>query len=314
MAYQWCAVISEVAQGSPPYLRFDGLFLNPRESGFFDVGPGCDYFRLGEAPRHSTRPLRRRARQGYVDCLFLTTAIAFRQVDPESHQLTSSLDHTPHHNWVFDVAFSNQYDEIVADAVSAWIVDSANPPPGSFLRRFLTRVENPEEFSPRLRRATLRVLECIWKSELDASWFGIVRLLNRLEVGVDDILVEDTWTRLLESVICSPAGPEGLSSHYWSLLDKLVGHAWGPSYSSTPRYLEVMRLLEEAESWDNLEVWIKIMWRGLEIVEDVERVTLKLLSHRLSALPRFRDLSWSHRNRLQRICDQAEQLPSEIPP
>ena len=339
MAYRWCSMISEVAKGAEPIVNSSASPIYPSsaspvypspyvrqasESGFFDVGPGCDHFRLGTTPHHALGPLGSRLRKIYTDCLFLTTAIAFRQVDPESLWWTLSLDHTPHHDWMFEVAFSSYYDDTVADAVSVWIAGGADPPPGSFLRRFSARVENPEEFSPRLRSAALRVLEGIWRSELEASWFETVRLLDRLEVGVEDISVEYNWTRLLESVICSPAGPEGLSPHYWCLLDKLVRHTWGPHHSSVPRYLEVMRSLEEAESWENLEIWIKVMWRSEdaddeeEMVKDVERVTLKLLSHRSSALPRFRDLSdhlsWDLWNRLRRICDQAEQLPSELPP
>ena len=57
-----------------------------------------------------------------------------------------------------------------------------------------------------------------------------------------------------------------------------------------------MRLLEEAEDWGKLEVWMVVVWlsvpvlfgtRTPKLVEDIERVALKLFSLRPSVLPRF---------------------------
>ena len=64
-----------------------------------------------------------------------------------------------------------------------------------------------------------------------------------------------------------------------------------------PWTMEVMGSLEEAEDWEKLETWMEIVWRCRqtestkdESMEDVERVTLKSLSRRLSALPSFEDM------------------------
>ena len=89
-----------------------------------------------------------------------------------------------------------------------------------------------------------------------------------------------------------------------------------------------MRSFEEAEDWEKLEVWIVVVWQSLPestpapTMEDVERVTRKLLLQRPSALRRFKDLCErgslysSHEAQLRQVCDQAqtEQPPSESPP
>jgi len=83
-----------------------------------------------------------------------------------------------------------------------------------------------------------------------------------------------------------------------------------------------MMSLEEAGDLENLEGWMVVMWRGnpTTSIEDIERVTLKLLLHHPSALPRFEDLCNTNKvwdkKLLQRICDKAraEPLPLKCPP
>jgi hypothetical protein len=81
--------------------------------------------------------------------------------------------------------------------------------------------------------------------------------------------------------------------HYWHLLGK---SALGTDFSETPglRSVEMMRSFEEAEDWEKLEVWMVVVWQSLPqstpapTMEDVERVTRKLLLQRPSALQRFK--------------------------
>ena len=208
----------------------------------------------------------------------------------------------------------------MADAVCVWVVDSARRPPGSLARYFSGRVERTKPFSPRLRRAGILAIDRVWFSELKESTLETIHLLNRLEVGVDDIVVKDRWAGLLVTAIRSPTGPESLSSHNRCLLGKLVLER--VLYVDLAlRDTEVMRSLEEAGDWEKLEVWMTLIWQSLRwegvstsgLMGDIESATLKLLSHRPQILPMFEDLceenhcwdSGSDLETLKRVCDQA---------
>ena len=129
-------------------------------------------------------------------------------------------------------------------------------------------------------------------------------LLDRLNVDVGG-MGKSKSTELLTDAICSPL-------HYWHLMDKMaLAKGLGVDFTSRST---VMRSLKEAEDWEKLEVWMAIVWRCVlssRSVEDVERVTLKLLSRRPSALQRSEDLcetesfSAIRKTKLQLVCDQA---------
>ena len=88
-----------------------------------------------------------------------------------------------------------------------------------------------------------------------------------------------------------------------------------------PRDVEVMKLLEEAEDWERLEVWTVTLWlfpynSFCVAMQEIEQVTLKPVLRRPSLLPRFEHYTMStwdrmQRDALKRVCDQvrAEQLP-----
>ena len=226
----------------------------------------------------------------------ITLRIGFRLIAPGQNLELCDLNHTPHHNWVFETAFSSDVDDIIADAVCAWAAPAGCAPFGSCARYFTKRVESDTPFSPRLRRMAILAVERSWRSELEVLGFETVNLLNRLGVDMDDMVDGGGWAQLLAAVICSPTGFKGLSSHYWRLLDKLVlnGHEALPS----PPNVEVMKFLEEAEDWERLEIWMSAVWTSHtpcgssmdKPMEDIERSTLRLFSRRPSALLRFQSL------------------------
>ena len=345
MAYQWCSAISEAA-GEPNasettiepsitqqhILRYQ-LRLPPQNStrvwppgaGLSDVGPGHDPGRLDASSHHSRRRPQHLTPPMYAHLLFITLEIGFRR-----DQSVQRLDHTSHHKWVLETAFSSDDDDVIADAVCVWIIGGGSKPPGSCARYLAKRVERGEPFSPRLRQASIRAIERIWCNDLGMSWLGLdtVRWLNRLDVDVDDIGDECNWFALFGDVIYSPMGLGSLSSHYWRLLDKLVAPELPIVLDS--RDIEVMRTLEEAEDWEELGVWMVLIWTflpGSEVLDevlksvgDIERATLKLLSRQPSVLPRFDDLSGrpgheEYKDKLRQICDQARmgRLTSESP-
>jgi hypothetical protein len=169
----------------------------------------------------------------------------------------------------------------------------------------------------------IRAIGRIGQSELEASGLETIRLLNHLKADVDEILDKYGWTQALTSAIRSPAGAESLSPQCWRLFRELLKTPRSLPWNwDVTRDVEVMISLEEAGSWETLEVWIVFIWFARPApkwMEDVERVTLELLLHQPSALPRFEDLCnaaevWD-RKLLQQICDkaQAEPLPPECP-
>jgi hypothetical protein len=350
MAYRWCSAISEAAGrlgvgeppvGKPPRQQLQSfprqlrlrisLRLRLRsqdlarlrglseiaEGGFSAVEPGCNPVCIDNTSDHTHMCPPDLIPFHYARLLPTILEVGFRLAGPDHGGLAL---HTFHCVWTFKGAFSNWDDECIADAATVWIIGGDQTPPGSFVRYFAKRMERSIPFSPRLRQVTIRVIGRFWRSELKASGSEIVRLLDRLNVGVDDVVGQGSWVQLLVGVIRLPAGPESLPSHYWRLLEKLAQAVHYVVYF-TPRDVEVMRLLEEAGDWERLEDWTVVVWLLSpqdNLMEDVKQVTLKLLLQRPSALARFENLqlySWN-KDKLRQICDQArvEQLPESLPP
>jgi len=340
MAFQWCSAISEAAgrlgpsempislpNSLPLHLQYK-LRLRSHdpatnghiaEVGFSRVGPGCDPVRSGAAS-HTPGHLQHMTPHIYPYLLSIILEIGFRRVASGPGAL--HLDHTPHHEWVFETAFSSHHDDVIADAMCIWTAGGDSPPPGSCARYLTKRMKRDTPFSPRLRQAGIHVIKRIWRKELKASVLYTVCWLNRLNVDADDIPVKEHWARLLVEVVRSPAGLESLSSRYWRLLGELAA-ASKLYLPLAPRDMEVMRLFEKTEDWEKLGVWMVVVWSFLpspsipvsESMERIEEVTLKTLLRRPSALPMFEDLCQAgvlglgsrraYKDKLQRICDQA---------
>jgi hypothetical protein len=349
MVYQWCSAISEAAgrlewsdltptqpillrvrqRLQDPTLGEASDYLPSAEDGFSEVGPGCDLVRSD----HTSNRLREGSQYlitaRHVDLLPTALEIGFGLVRPLRNQPALRLDHTPHHDRMFEATFSSGDDEVVANAVCVWVVCGDRAPLGSCMRYLAKHVERGTPISARLRQMSIHAIEHTWRSELEVSGPETVFLLNRLNVDVDDMVEKDEWVQLLVGTICLPPGPESLSSHYWCLLDKLPLAA-DFLVTAGSRKMEVMRSLEEAEDWEKLEVWMVVVWQALSsyntplsMMEDIEQATLKLLSQRPSALPRFKDLCLYgfllhlHKGRLRGVCDQAQagqSSPESSPP
>lgn len=260
--------------------------------GFSQVEPGCDLVRL-DGTSHSHERLQDLTPRKYANLLFTTLEVGFRLARP-GHWPAVHLNHTSHHDQMFETAFSSDDDEVIADAVCVWIADSDRTPAGSLARYFVKRVERTAPFSPKLRQMGIHAIRRTWPSELAVSGLETVRLLNGFDVDVDDVEEKYNWVNLLVGVIRSPMGFENLSSHYWRLLDKLASTTLVVGNFSS-RDMEVMKLLEEAEDWEKLEAWMVVVWTFLpfldspafESVEGIERMTFKLVFRRPPALQRF---------------------------
>jgi len=339
MTYWWCSAFFEPAESGAPFqtqlqYMFTGSinrkFL-PSQNATFEqvfnrVGHICDPIRLGDTSHHTREPPRKWVNFGYPRSLFLMILeVGFRLAVPEP---ALCLYHAPHRDLVFKRTFSSDDDEAIADGVCAWIADSDHEPAGLCLHYLAERVERARPFSPRLRRMCISLIEHMG---IHMSWVPeaeTICLLNYIKVGVDDIEHEDWWAFFLVDVICSPAGFEGLSIHYWHLMDRLPPTSGFPIISA----MELVRLLEEAEDWEKLEAWMAFTWRAccyweqleeptlLEHLEHLKQVTFKHLLRRPSALPRFEAIPMKEPQAdqytaLEDICTQirAKQLPLEPP-
>ena len=290
------------------------------EGEFSEVGPGCDAVHLVNTSIYAQGDLfGDLISHNYAYLLSITFGVGFHLATPHHHE---SASHMSHHGWMFETAFSSLDDEVIADAVCAWIAGGDNMPPGLCAQYFVKRVEKDVPFSPRLRQVSICAIELIWHKELEVSGLEMIHLLNYLKVDVDDMGMKDEWQQLLVGVIRSPLGLESLSSHYWYLLDKVERVYVDPASCD----VEVMRLLEEAEDWEKLEVWMVVVWESLgwfsiqmSMSKDIEKVILKLLSQRPSAIMRFEELCQTGRVsylgavELQQMCKkvQVEQLQSK---
>jgi len=337
MAYQWCSAISEAAaklkqKGTFPSTLETGLrtmfreqqalaidevpdFVSSTVEGeFSQVGPSCELVRFGETLFN--------AWEGTLEVpippLLVALEIGFRLTTPTKNQPAHHLDHTEHHQWVFEAVFAGDKDEAIADVVSVWIAGGSTPP-GSYVCYFAKRVRRDEAFSPRLRQAAICVIEHIWDRELEASVLDTVYLLNRLDAKEDDMEKKGRWAQLLISILCLPEGLQNLSPHYWSLLGNLewydMMHA---SQNMDPNsHSEVAKSLQKTKDWEKLEVWMWIVWRSMRVGdtgENIKEVTRDLLLQQPLALPKFKELCetnklhQTHKSTLQQICDQVEAL------
>lgn len=294
MGYLWCSVISqklgELDRGKPAL-----------ENQLSPFRPD---------PTHS----QDEAADKYAQLLLKTLKFGFRQ--PELCCLP--LTHTPYHHWMFDVLFASDDDEVIADAVWAWVMDRREATTGSCARRLSVRMERDTPLSHRLRQAVVRVVEGN-KPTADGPESDIARLLNRLALDVGDMGDREKWRQLLVDVIRSPTGREALSSHNWCLLGELSLARASDSFELCGLDMEVLRLLHVGQNWGKLEMWMLAVWSSLkpkheEWVEGIKRMTLGLLQQQRSALQKFEALCEHNecacRDLLRQICCQvrAEQV------
>lgn len=278
LVYQWCSAISQVIGRLEPddmdtmkeeLHKCRTQYVVPHNPGtrygafaeavFSSIGADCDYLRPGATSRPADELPQEPELADYAHLLPISLEIGFRLADPSRDWDALDLEHTPHHEWIFEIIFSGEDDETTADALGVWLADREHMLPGLCSRYLAKRMERDVPFSPRLRQVVIHALQRNWNNELAASAPDVVRLLNSLDVNVEDVKGRKEWTRLLIGVIRSPPGLEGLSPHHWDLLYKLIlvtDIVGGFAH----RDAEVMKVLEEAGDWEKLEVWIVTLW------------------------------------------------------
>lgn len=338
MAYEWCSAIFEVASECTPNemlitlpvslvplvkrqlrLRLQDLAANKNWAlGRISMARSREFCRIGPSrdpadPDPTYEWIRYPALDFYAYLLPIILEVGFRLTGTEPTWRYIPLNRTSHHAWVFEVASSKGDDEFIADAVCMFIMNGVRIPLDSFARYFAKRVKRSTPFLPRLQRLIMHAIRCLWHRGSRDSGLETISLLNRLDVE------GEVWDDVLEDVIHSPAGLRGLSLGYWRLMLESMGDTW----CLEPRDIEAMRLLREVSDWEKLEIWMLVVWACLphssgvadESVEEIEGVTLELISQRRSAIQRFGALYGQKasenlyyracKERLQNICNQA---------
>ena len=343
LAHRWCSVIADAAKGRTPgkgtntqqRLRpldlTSGEVSETAEKGFNNVGTGFDLFRQNSSPSGNREHPTNAALGDYTHLLSIALEIGFRRAPPSPGKKGPHLDCIRHYNWIFKTAFSSNDDEVIADALSIWIVGDCDILLDSFVDYFTECMDGRKPSSrpsKRLRQVAISTIERVGLGEDvgDVGGLRMAQVLNTLNINEGDVVNKSGWATLLVEVIRSLAEPGDLSSRCWYLLDRLMLTGNLPISPAAERDLKVMELLKEAGKWEELEVWMVIMWLSpaepdAKSMKCIEKVIDELPSQRSSILQRYENLYKSgrlHHSRkvkLEQICEQARanRLPSTPP-
>ena len=126
MAYEWCSTISEVTEG----LRQGGMRINEVHRGqcFFDLDMELAHVEPvhPDNSRSHGRPLGQ-DHEECVDLILRTLEVGFRLADISRGRPALGLNHTSHHDRMFEAVFSCDDDHVIADAVGVWIAGESKP-------------------------------------------------------------------------------------------------------------------------------------------------------------------------------------------
>jgi len=311
IAYQWCVAIADAAtkleeghtqqapyQLRPRYQSPDSLPSTNSENYFALVG--CPY------PPDPGYPIL----GDYTRLLFIALEIGFRQVVPRSDTLQHPQP--PSYDWILNTAFSSNDDDIIADAMSILIAKPIQST--SLLRYFSKRFEQGAPISQRLLRVSADAIESASNAGLVESGLEVIHFLNQLDIGEVEVTTPTRWAMLLVWLIRSVMEPWTLSRNYWSFLGKEASTNGSPVVF-VEGDLEVIGILEAAGKWEELGVWMMVLWLSREADEidgksvgRIKEATRRLLLHWPSVLPRFEALSNdrkllpAHRYLLEEVC------------
>ena len=172
MAYEWCSAISEasgrhwsselpIIQGAqrryPPQDSLPGGYLEKQlrdlaEAFFHGARPCCDLIRSDYTTHHTHGSPRPPTPHGYAVLIPAILEIGLRNTRLGLERLNIRLNNTSHHERIFEIVFSSDDDELIADAICVWVVDGDNAPPGLCARYFTKRMERDTPLSQRLWR------------------------------------------------------------------------------------------------------------------------------------------------------------------
>ena len=247
--------------------------------------------------------------------LFLSLEIGFRHLDPQHPQPLTKLTHTEHHQYMVDIVFDSQDEEVTADLLHAWTSrDDSNEPPSS-LGVYARHLIGLRPSSQRLRRLVLRAVGTIgYQGFEQVGVEEFFKLLDHLQASVEDMDDKESWAALLLDTIQSPDDVPPLPHLYWESLAEL-------SVSESQRLEGValsQRVVESLKSnreWDKLEAWMGIVWMVWppKTGSTEEKATLPLFRQRPGAIQKLEQWieRWGERRgetvpeSFKQICERA---------
>lgn len=226
------------------------------------------------------------------ELLFLSLEIGFRGLDSQYQWTDIRLVHTNHHQHMAEIVFNSGDEEVIADFLQAWLTHDNSLRSSQLLdtwAKHFVLLQHVTFTSRRLWRLTVRSVERLGFDLLQRVGVeGIVPVLDRLRVDIDDVDSRNRWLQLLLEIVRSPEGRRSLGYPYWELMVELaVSGAWFLC-GDIDFELQVMISLEEEQEWDILECWTGFVWllrhpKINGVPEDLERVTLSLFRQRSGA-------------------------------
>ena len=271
----------------------------------------------------------------WENLLLACLEIGFRHYNGHTWYVEYRVVHTEHHCKLVDVVFESQKSEAIADLLCVWTAGDSPPEleHASLLNicTGLTNIRNLIPFPPRLRRLVILFIELVGRKGLEAAGVeGFTELLNHLHVTFVDIRYSNGWAKLLLDTLQSPEGAQRLSHWYWQFLVQLLTFhltRWWledkPVYNS-----RIMTQLIDAQEWDKLECWMKVVWMiwppgvGVMMEEDLDRPMVLLFQQRPGAVQKLEQWmeQWSQRTReeisesFRRLCGQAHEAAQRDAP
>ena len=252
------------------------------------------------------------------ELLFLSLEINFRHLVPQ-WDMDLGLTHTRHHQYMADIVFGSQRGEVIADLLLAWTSQYSTFRPVyeslNVSAKHLVHLQNLDS-SPRLRRLVIRSIEIIGHEGFrEVGVENLIRLLNRLGVGIDDMWFRSYWIDLLLWVIESPEGRDQLSYSYWELLVELnLPYHWDHVSDLTNYNPQITISLQDIQEWDRLACWVSFVWREWSLplgeeLRDLGRATTLLFYQRPDSIRKLEE--WMKRSgrdiptTFREICEQA---------
>ena len=263
-------------------------------------------------------------RQGNEDweSLFLLSLEAgFRHLDPSNLWTFIYPTRSEYPQELINTVLECHDSEAVTDLIYAsYIIDHSGQLALRICANYAVDLNRrgTEPFSPRMRGIFSRCIESgglVALEEMGEERF--VGLLNRLHVGVEDVVVSSrltAWTTILLEIIQSPEGARHLAIQSWELLAELTTSGISKSASYAP---DVTAYLLEAQEWDKLEHWMGVVWMAWppQPSNILEHTTALLFHRRPGAVQKLTEWMerWSKKCRrdvpepFQQICKQAHE-------
>ena len=248
------------------------------------------------------------------ELLFLSLETGFRHLGPQLKMEQASFD-PRYHQFIADIVFGSQRGEVIADLLSASTQSRATYPFNNPLNACARHLVNLPSLNspPRLRPLVIQSVELIGHQGFGEVGENLIRLLNRLGIGIDDVGSRFSWTELLLGIIKSHEGRDRLSYSYWELLVELSLSYDGNRQGLTNYDPQVMISLQDAQEWDRLACWICFVWmewslRPDETLGDLEHGTALLFRQRPDTIQKLE--GWMVRSgrdiptAFQQICEQ----------